>query len=160
LTDADQGLAIEAIKVLKARYFRSLDTKDWELMTKVLAPDVVCDFRGATTDPVTGYNPAPDATGAVITGRDTSIAAMAAGLAGVNSVHHGHMPEIEITGPNGATGIWAMFDSLRYPPGQPLREINGWGHYHETYQRIDGEWRIASIRLTRLRLDVVANRQA
>jgi hypothetical protein len=145
--------AVEAIKVLKARYFRAVDAQDWDLMRQVLADDVVCDFRGASTDPVTGLNPAGEVTEVVLHGGDRSVAAMAAGMAGVNSVHHGHMPEIEITGPDSAKGVWAMFDSLRYPAGSPVRGFEGWGHYHETYARTGSGWRIASIRLTRLRLD-------
>ena len=148
--------ATEAIKVLKARYFRAVDTQDWDLMRQVLAQDVVCDFRGATTDPATGFNPAGEVTEVVIEGLAKAIPAMAAGMSGVRSVHHGHMPEIEVTGPDSASAIWAMFDSLRYPPGQALRELNGCGHYHETYVRTADGWRIGSIRLTRLRLDFVA----
>ena len=29
----------------------------------------------------------------------------------------------------------------------------GFGHYHETYRKAAGEWRIASSTLTRLRVD-------
>jgi hypothetical protein len=29
--------------------------------------------------------------------------------------------------------------------------ITGHGYYHETYQKLDGEWRFASVRLTRVR---------
>ncbi len=34
---------IEDIKQLKARYFRMMDTKDWDAMRKVFAADVVVD---------------------------------------------------------------------------------------------------------------------
>jgi hypothetical protein len=76
-------------------------------------------------------------------------------LRDVVTVHHGHMPEIEITSPTTATGIWAMEDHLRFPPGARLRELHGYGHYHETYVKLEGEWRIQSTKLVRLRLDVV-----
>jgi hypothetical protein len=36
--------------------------------------------------------------------------------------------------------------------GEP-RGFQGYGHYHERYVREDGAWRIASIRLERLRKD-------
>jgi hypothetical protein len=32
--------------------------------------------------------------------------------------------------------------------------VNGYGHYHETYQKIAGRWLITSTTLTRLRTDV------
>ena len=31
----------------------------------------------------------------------------------------------------------------------------GYGHYHETYEKIDGQWRIKTSKLTRLREDIV-----
>jgi len=152
MTETETLAAIEAIKVLKARYFRGIDTKDWELMRQVLAPDVVCDYRGATQDPATGYNPAA-ATEKIIEGAEPAIEMMRTGLARVTSVHHGMMPEIEVTGADSARGVWPMVDRLLYPPGGPLRELIGYGHYHETYRRTADGWRIATIRLTRLRLD-------
>jgi hypothetical protein len=32
-------------------------------------------------------------------------------------------------------------------------EMHGYGHYHETYEKVDGAWRIKSTTLTRLRTD-------
>jgi hypothetical protein len=32
--------------------------------------------------------------------------------------------------------------------------LRGYGHYHETYEKIDGQWRIKSSKLTRLREDI------
>jgi hypothetical protein len=63
------------------------------------------------------------------------------------------MPEIELTSATTAKGIWAMQDLLRWPDG---RELSGYGHYHETYQRVDGAWRIKTLKLTRLRMDFSA----
>ena len=60
-------------------------------------------------------------------------------------MHHGHMPEIELTSPTTATGIWAMEDMLRYPDGS---EMHGYGHYHETYEFAGDTWRIKTLTLT------------
>ena len=38
----------------------------------------------------------------------------------VKSVHHGHMPEIEILSPTTARGIWAADFMHYYPPGEPF----------------------------------------
>jgi uncharacterized protein (TIGR02246 family) len=127
---------LEAIKQLKARYFRTMDTKDWEGMRTVFADDVVMD----TTD----------SGGGVVSGADAFLAFLRKTLQDVVTVHHGHMPEIELTSSTTATGIWAMEDLLRWPNGTELR---GYGHYHETYALIDGAWRIKTSRLTRLRMD-------
>jgi hypothetical protein len=35
-----------------------------------------------------------------------------------------------------------------------MRTLHGYGHYHETYEKLDGEWRIKTMKLTRLRRDV------
>ena len=52
--------------------------------------------------------------------------------------------------PTSATGVWAMEDMLRWPNGT---ELHGYGHYHETYEKVEGAWRIKSSKLTRLRMD-------
>ena len=31
--------------------------------------------------------------------------------------------------------------------------MQGFGHYHEDYRKEDGQWRIARLKLTRLRVD-------
>ena len=67
------------------------------------------------------------------------------------TVHHGHTPEIELTSPTTATGIWAMQDVLQLAERRPL---HGYGHYHETYELIDGAWRIRTSKLTRLHMDL------
>ena len=44
-------------------------------------------------------------------------------LQDVVTVHHGHMPEIELTSPTTARGIWAMEDMLRYPDGHEIARL-------------------------------------
>jgi hypothetical protein len=50
-----------------------------------------------------------------------------------------------------ATGVWALQDVVRLAPGLNLQ---GYGHYHETYEKVDGRWYIKSSKLTRLREDI------
>ena len=57
-----------------------------------------------------------------------------------------HTPEIELTSATTARGIWALQDVVRFGPGVTLV---GYGHYHETYEKRDGAWRIKSLHLTR-----------
>ena len=127
---------LEAIKQLKARYFRTMDTKDWEGMRALFADDVVIDTTGSG--------------GGIVSGADAFMAFLRDTLQDVVTVHHGHTPEIELTSSTTARGIWAMQDLLKWPNG---RELHGYGHYHETYALIDGAWRIKTSRLTRLRMD-------
>jgi len=128
---------IEAIKQLKARYCRTMDLKDWPAYRRVFTDDVTMD----TTE----------SGGGVITGADEFLAFLTETLAGVVTVHHCHMPEIEVTSPGEASGVWAMEDVLRFGDGT---EVHGYGHYHETYRNDGTGWRIASSRLTRLRMDI------
>jgi hypothetical protein len=62
------------------------------------------------------------------------------------------MPEITLTSPTTATGIWAMYDWVE----TEARKVGyaGYGHYHETYAKTAGQgWLITSFELRRLRLD-------
>ena len=72
---------IEAIKQLKARYFRTLDTKDWEGYRQVFTDDVVIDTTGSGR-----RSASPVAMRSSPTSSDA--------LAGATTVHQGHMPEI------------------------------------------------------------------
>jgi uncharacterized protein (TIGR02246 family) len=130
---------IEDIKQLKARYFRTLDTRDWQGYRQVFTDDVVIDTTGSG--------------GERIVGADAFIAYLGEALAGTTTVHQGHMPEITLTSDTTATGIWALHDIVIWPGSMRL---DGFGHYHETYVKGDGGWRIASSTLTRLHTDVIA----
>ncbi len=132
---------IEAIKQLKARYFRLMDQKRWDEWGQVFAEDCVMEVPEAEM---------------VNHGRQEIVANVSGALVGTVTTHHGHMPEIEITSPTTARGIWAMQDFLQMPEGSPLgvKSLVGWGHYHETYELVGGEWKIKTLVLTRLRRDV------
>ena len=139
--------SIEEIKQLKARYFRCMDTKDWDGFADVFAPDAVMDMTEEMRDMQTTADP--------VTRGNQEIAAFVRGAVDpVVTVHHGHMPEIELTSNTTATGVWAMEDKLRWPEGSPIKTMHGYGHYHETYERVGKEWKIKTLTLTRLRVDV------
>ena len=53
-----------------------------------------------------------------------------------------------------AEGIWAMFDHVEYPAeSEGPGSFRGYGHYFESYRKIDGYWRIEKMKLARLRVD-------
>ena len=133
-------VAIEEIKQLKARYFRSMDTRQWDDFGQVFARNAVLEVPEADTTQ---------------TGRDAIVAFVSGALIGARTAHHGHMPEIEITGADTARGTWAMFDYVEWPASESGGRvgIQGFGHYIEEYAREDGQWRISRTRLTRLRVD-------
>jgi uncharacterized protein (TIGR02246 family) len=129
-------MEMERIKQLKARYFRTMDSKDWKAMRQVFTDDVVMD----TTD----------SGGNVIEGADAFMDFLEPTLRDAVTVHHGHMPEIEVTSDTTARGVWALQDTILWPDGT---RMVGYGHYHETYQKVGGEWKIKSSTLTRLHTD-------
>ena len=94
---------IEQIRQLKARYFRMMDTKNWDGLAHVFTDDVEIDVTGeggGVTHSVADYIPF-----------------LRANIEDVITVHHGHMPEIELTSPTTAKGIWALEDQLWWPDG-------------------------------------------
>lgn len=143
MTDVEKLLAIEEIKQLKAKYFWGLDHKDWDFWRReVWAPDARLIVPEAGKDEV---------------GVDAVIAYVSEATADQVSVHHGHMPIIDIHSDTTAAGVWAMEDRLYRTKEHPLADgaifLHGFGHYHETYVRTDAGWRIQTTKLTRLRVE-------
>ncbi|MFT4519656.1 MAG: ketosteroid isomerase-like protein [Halioglobus sp.] len=129
-----QLIDIESIKALKARYFRGMDTKDWATLASCFTEDLVADFT--------------EAPGMLAEGRDNYVSQISEILKDATTIHHGHMPEIELIDAGTATGLWAMDDIVQLPD----LLLQGWGHYHERYRKESGQWKISHIKLTRLRL--------
>ncbi len=134
--DASNLVEIEAIKQLKARYFRYMDEKRWDDWGQVFTEEAILD---ASQD-----------ESRIVTGREKIVQAVSKNLGPAVTVHHGHMPEVELTGLNTARGVWPMEDILEFPTDPPFK-VHGRGHYHEEYEKgADGQWRIAKLVLTRL----------
>ena len=138
-------LAIEQIRILKARYFRSIDTRDWTALRSIFADHAVFEFPGL------GSFDSPD----------SFVDAVQRVLEDAETVHHGHMPEITFTDDAHASGVWAMYDRVSRPksaaslPGYTADlglSFEGYGHYHETYVLIDGAWKIERLELRRLKV--------
>ena len=94
---------IEAIRLLKARYCRFLDTRDIDSWRQLFAPDVV-----VLLDVAVSTGGADPQTMAPLVGLDAFEPVVLGGIAGAATMHHCHTPEIELTSPLRATGIWAM----------------------------------------------------
>ena len=131
--------SIEEIKLLKARYFRYLDLHWWEELRALFTDDAQFDILESPARPSTP---------------DEFLARVQNHLTAALTVHHGHMPEIEVLDEQHANGIWSMFDLVEPRPGTGYPVLTGFGHYTEEYRKVDGAWRIASMRLTRLKRSV------
>jgi uncharacterized protein (TIGR02246 family) len=133
----------EAIRRLKAKYFRCLDTKDWDGWLSVFTEDVTLTFDTAVSTGGQDGRPAP-----TLVGKQALADFVVNDLRTATTVHQGHMPEIDFLSDTEAKGIWAMEDIVDH--GDNV--LYGQGHYRETYRKVDGEWRIATVHLTRIRL--------
>lgn len=141
--------AIEDIRRLKARYFRYVDTKQWDRFDELFTDDAELHVPVNRPEPLRGP--------AEIAGR------VRHGLSEMITIHHGHAAEIEILSADRARAIWPMYDRLMTTtnalgadpdaPGFGPR-YEGFGHYTEEYTRgHDGRWRIARSELRRLHLE-------
>ncbi len=132
-----------AICEVKARYCRTLDTKDWDSYADCFTEDLVLD-----TTPSGGY---------LVQGRDEAVRLVRGSIETAITAHQVHNPEITFDA-RGADVIWAMEDRVQWPADKAKHAgyagLTGWGHYHERYvQDTDGKWRIARTTLTRLHID-------
>ncbi len=120
---------IEAIKQLKYRYFRCLDTKDWAGIRETLAEDATSAYDGGK------YS---------FEGRDAIVQFLsdALGSSRVVSRHHGHHPEIELVSETAARGTWYLEDYVLFCETKLV--VRGAAFYHDEYEKIDGRWRIKS----------------
>ncbi|MBH0776407.1 nuclear transport factor 2 family protein [Nocardia bovistercoris] len=123
--------AVEAIRRLKYRYFRTLDLKLWDEFGQTLTEDASGRYgTHAMGEPL------------IFDGRAAITAFMRDNLGpSVVTVHIANHPEIEVHGDN-ATGSWAFEDTVIATEYGVL--IRGAGYYTDRYRRdADGRWRIA-----------------
>lgn len=149
LTDLERLIAIEDIRNLQSRYVRYVDTKDWQAVAGLFT-------RGASFIPY-GMDGKPQVT---MSGRD-EIAKTVSGAVGAGmTLHHLFSYQIDIDSPTKARGVWGMEDWLDRTDDNSttgtvasFKTMHGNGHYHATYEKVDGAWFIADLKLFRVKLD-------
>jgi SnoaL-like domain len=140
-------VAAQEITQVKARYFRLMDNKQWDEWEQVFTLDAVVDMSGQRDVLAAAGIDVPEDGETIWHGRDKIRASFSSIFAILTSAHHGHMQEIEMTSATTANVIWAMEDVVLFPGDKGFR---GYGHYHETYEQIDGRWFIKTLKLARL----------
>jgi len=151
MTETERLAAIEAIRLLKARYWRGVDTQDDDLVRSVLAEDCVLDYMACCTDPVSGVDHMPQMN-MVMKGRDSWNTGNLEGPRTV-TVHTVHQGEIEVNEDETASGIWYFTDRFFFPAGGPLSWFTGYGRYYDTYAKEGPNWMLKTTRIERIRAE-------
>ena len=118
---------IEAIKRLKHRYMRCVDQKLWDELAECFVEDATAAYGGGK------YS---------YTGRDAIMDFLRRSM-GADSFHSSHrvtQPEIDLTSPTSARGVWALNDVVI--DTQFDITISGAAFYEDEYVKVDGEWKI------------------
>jgi len=126
---------IEAIKRLKYTYCRCLDEKRWDEMAACLTEDATAAYSDGT------YS----------FGNREQIMQFLRDALGAHSMvtsHRVHQPEIDLTSPTTATGIWGLDDVVIETHTNTI--IRGAAFYRDAYVKIGGHWKIKSTGYQRL----------
>jgi hypothetical protein len=126
-------LEIEAIKRLKYKYLRCVDLKLWDEIVDTFTEDASVSYDSGRWE---------------TQGRDAIVEMLRTGLSSeVLSSHTVHHPEIELTSPTTATGVWALQDFVFNR--RVNSQLHGAAFYDDRYTKVDGEWRISFTGYTR-----------
>jgi hypothetical protein len=128
MSDIERLVALEEIKLLKARRDRYVDTKLWEDLEELHAPD----HRSYNDD----YPPWTTAA--------EMIANVRVIMDRLRTAHHSHTPEITFESSTQASGIWAMNGVSMWDQGDQEHWFVAFGHYFETYEKRDDRWLFTS----------------
>jgi SnoaL-like domain len=124
----DDLVEIELIKRLKYKYLRCLDQKLWDDIETCFTPDATARYGGGLYE---------------FDGRDAIMAFLrrSMGTTAMLSSHRCHHPEIDLTGPDEATGVWALEDVVILTDAQI--NIQGAAFYTDRYVKQGDTWLIA-----------------
>lgn len=141
MKDIERVVALEEIRALKYLYCHALDAKDWDRFGAIFTHDGSADMREA----------GPSGPSMIlIEGLPAMMAYVRQAVDSLSTSHHVFAPLITFNSDDYATGVWQMEDRLFERDGDGWRiALHGLGHYHETYLRRDGVWKIHHVRLTR-----------
>ncbi|NTY61211.1 nuclear transport factor 2 family protein [Mycolicibacterium sphagni] len=126
MADAD---AIEAIKQVKYRYMRALDTKHWDDFADTLTEDIIGDY-GSSLGEEHHFTNRKDLV-------DFVERSMPAGVLTEHRVTH---PEISVDGDE-AEAIWYLQDRVIVPEYNFM--LMGAGFYRDRYRKTADGWKIS-----------------
>ncbi|MGZ4576155.1 MAG: nuclear transport factor 2 family protein [Mycobacterium sp.] len=121
---------IEAVKQVKYRYLRALDTKHWDDFADTLTDDVVGDYGSSVGEELH------------FTNRVDLVTYMRKSLGpAVITEHRVTHPEITVTGDE-ASGTWYLQDRVIVADFNFM--LIGAAFYRDSYRRTDDGWRISA----------------
>lgn len=123
---------IEAIRKLKARYFHAIDRKRWDDLASCFSQDAVWE-SGKRKVRVEGMESIVRFIRDIEDGDH------------IVNTHQGHDPEIEITGPGTATGLWELFHYREDRRDQVTQRSAVF--YEDSYAKENGAWKIRHCRI-------------
>ncbi|CAN5211779.1 hypothetical protein BH09ACT8_BH09ACT8_58010 [soil metagenome] len=129
--DGNSDVDVAAIKALKLNYFADIDMNNWAALYALFTPNAVVDTS-------------PD--GPIFTGRDMFVAFDAITLTIPNTHHEGYDPQITVTSPTTADGVWQMNDRLFIAN---IIGLHGHGYYTDSYVKVGDSWLVDYSKLTR-----------
>jgi len=127
MADAD---AIEAIKRVKYRYLRALDTKHWDDFEDTLTEDIIGDY-GSSLGKEHHFTNRTDLVEYMRTSMPT----------GVITEHRVTHPEITVDGDQ-AEATWYLQDRVIVPEYNFM--LFGAGFYHDRYRKTPDGWKICA----------------
>ncbi|MGC4252074.1 MAG: nuclear transport factor 2 family protein [Sphingobium sp.] len=134
----------DELRELSYRFERLLDRRDWQGLAAMLTEDVDIHMIGNATvvDDGAHAGEVDKPKGFNLVGRERVLAAMARVLSdNPESVHIVTMPEIELTAPDQAKGLWQIIVYSKTDGGNDRLNFE---KLENRYKKIDGKWRISS----------------
>ncbi|HEV3225674.1 MAG TPA: nuclear transport factor 2 family protein [Acidimicrobiales bacterium] len=119
---------LELIKRLKYRYARCLDLKLFDEVGELFTADATASYGGGAY---------------TFDGRDAIVDFLRRSMSSTAMLtsHKMHNPEIDLTGPTTATGIWSLDDVVVL--SDMSLTVRGAAFYDDQYVKVDGRWCIA-----------------
>ncbi|MDR3064970.1 MAG: nuclear transport factor 2 family protein [Comamonas sp.] len=126
---------LQSIQALKAQYLRACDQKQTSAMRE-------CFVEHGAVIEADGFPVFTDREAWVETFNRLAVANPS-----IQDMHHGHNPQISITGADSAKGLWDLdFCQINV---KERTIVNLSGQYSDEYARINGRWQIRSMRFAR-----------
>lgn len=116
---------LRAIERLKYAYLRCVDLKEWDELSGLFTEDATASYAGGNLR---------------FEGRQAILDFLRQNLGTQLTSHKCHHPEIDLQGPEAATGVWALEDVVIDPKAGYT--IRGAAYYTDHYVKVAGRWLI------------------